>query len=112
MEKSMSNEVVKLRVCPFCGGKAEFVDEADDWYSKYSEDDEWVSFPMRVQCFNCGANLQAGDDDAKEDVISQWNRRDVLREAYGLDCDDRFVSIEEVALRLLKLIDKYNKYED
>lgn len=102
----------KLRVCPFCGGKAEFIDEADDWYSMYATDDEWVSFPMRVQCTQCGANIQAGDNDAKEDVIHQWNIRPILGGAYGLDCDDRFVSIEEVALRLLKLIDKYNQYEN
>ena len=102
----------KLRVCPFCGGKAKLIDESDDWYSKYSVDDEWVSLPMRVQCTQCGANIQAGDNDAKEDVIHQWNIRPILGAAYGLDCDDRFVSIEEVALRLLKLIDKYNQYED
>lgn len=104
----MSNEEPKLRVCPFCGGKAEFIDEADDWYSN----DEWVSLPMRVQCTQCGANIPAGEDDAKEDIIQQWNLRPILGGAYGLDWDDRFVSIKEVALRLLKLIDKYNKYED
>lgn len=108
----MSNEEPKLRVCPFCGGKAEFIDTADDWYSKYYDNNEWVGFPMSVQCTQCGANIQAGDDDAQEDIINQWNIRPILGGAYGLDCDDRFVPIEKVALRLLKLIDKYNQWNN
>lgn len=101
----------KLRVCPFCGGKAEFIDEADDWYSKYSLDSEWVSLPMRVQCFTCGANIQAGDDDAKEDVIHQWNTREILDITADAN-DDQIYTSQERADLLFKAIDKYNKYED
>lgn len=104
----MENKV-KLRVCPFCGGKAEFVDEADDWYSKYSENDEWVSLPMRVQCYNCGANIQAGEDDTKEDVINQWNTREILDRAVDVS-DDKTFTTKEKAMMFYKFIKRYNKY--
>lgn len=66
---------VKLKNCPFCGGKAEFIDEADDWYSTYSVDDEWVNLSMMVRCVECGAKIEANENDAKEDIIDQWNTR-------------------------------------
>lgn len=66
----------ELKPCPFCGGKAEFIDESDDWYSKYAVDDEWASLLIMVRCVKCGANIQADDNDAKEDVIDQWNTRE------------------------------------
>lgn len=84
-----------LRVCPFCGGKAEFIDEADDWYSKYSVDDEWVSIPMRVQCTKCGANIQAGDNDAQ---VADAN-------------DDKINTPEEWADLLFDLIAKDNGFK-
>lgn len=97
----------KLRVCPFCGSKAELIDESDDWYSMYATDDEWVSFSMSIQCCECGANIQASDNDAKEDVIEQWNTRAILDEAYEL-CDDQIFTPQEQADNLLRLIEKYN----
>ena len=97
----------KLRVCPFCGSKAELIDESDDWYSMYATNDEWVSLPMRVQCFNCGASIEAGDNDAKEDIINQWNTRAILDEAYEF-CDNQVYTPEEQADNLLRLIEKYN----
>lgn len=103
----MDNMETKLRVCPFCGSKVEFVDEADDCYFGYSKLDEWVSLPMRVQCYECGANIQAGEDDAKEDVIIKWNRRTILDEVYEL-CDDQIYTPEEQVDGLLRLIEKYN----
>ncbi len=39
-EITMDNKEPMLRVCPFCGGKAELIDETDYWYSKYSTDDD------------------------------------------------------------------------
>ena len=65
----------ELKPCPFCGGKAEFIDESDDWYSKYSVDYEWVNLPMMVRCVECGAKIEADENDAKEDIIDQWNTR-------------------------------------
>lgn len=97
----------KLRACPFCGGKAQIIDESDDLYSMYATDDELVSLPMRVQCPNCGANIQADDNDAKEDIINQWNRRTVLDEVYEL-CDDQIYTPQEQVDGLLRLIEKYN----
>lgn len=97
----------KLRFCPFCGSPVELVDESDDWYSKYATDDEWVSLPMRVQCPNCGATIAAGEDDTKEDIVSQWNRRTILDEVYEL-CDDQIYTPQEQVDGLLRLIEKYN----
>lgn len=105
----MGNE--KIKPCPFCGGTAEFIDEADDWYSKYSVDDEWVSLPIMVRCVKCGATIQAGDNDAKEDVINQWNTREILDIASDAN-DDQIYTSQERADLLFELIDKYNKYED
>lgn len=97
----------KLRVCPFCGSKVEFIDEADDKYFGYSELDEWTSLPTRVQCYECGATIAAGDDDTKEDVINQWNTRAILDEVYEL-CDDEIYTPQEQVDGLLRLIEKYN----
>lgn len=98
---------IKLKVCPFCGSKAELIDESDDWYSKYATDYEWASLLIKVQCPNCGANIQADDNDAKEDVINQWNTRAILDEAYEF-CDNQVYTPEEQADNLLRLIEKYN----
>lgn len=97
----------KLRVCPFCGSQVELVDESEDWYYKYSVDSDSDILPIRVQCFNCGANIQAGEDEAKEDVINQWNTREILNEAYEF-CDDEIYTPQEQADNLLQLIEKYN----
>ncbi len=100
----------KLRVCPFCGSKAELIDESDDWYSKYSVDYEWVDFPIRVQCTKCGANIQAGEDDAIEDVIEQWNTRYILDEVADAN-EYKFNTPEELADLLLGLIAKGNAFK-
>ena len=108
MGGTMDNKEPMLRVCPFCGGKAEFIDEADDWYSKYALDDEWVNIPMRVQCRRCGANIQSCDD-AKEDVIEQWNTRYALDEMIDMT-DQQIYTAEEMVLMLMHIIDKYNHF--
>lgn len=100
---------MKLRVCPFCGGKAEFVDEADDWYSTYSIDDEWVNIPMMIRCVECDATISAGENDAKEDIIDQWNTREILDRAVDVS-DDKTLTIKEKALMFYRLIKRYNKY--
>lgn len=100
----------KLRVCPFCGGKAELIDEASDRYFGYSELDEWVSLPTRVQCRRCGANIQAGEYDDKEDIIERWNVRPIVDKTYGVDYDEQVCSEAEIILRLFKLIDEYNQF--
>lgn len=107
----MSNKEQRLRACPFCGSKVEFVDEADNRYFGYSELDEWASLPTRIQCFHCGANIQCRDDETQEDVIERWNTRPMVDETYGVDYDEQVCSETEIILRLFKLIDEYNKYK-
>ena len=100
-EKSMSNEVVKLRVCPFCGGEAEFVEEDNDWFD----------LPMVIQCVECDACMPAIYPEGKEDIIRKWNTRDILDIAADAN-DDQIYTPQERADLLFEMIDKYNKYED
>lgn len=102
---------VKLRVCPFCGGKAELIDESEDWYAEYSMDSEWVNLPMWIQCTQCYAQISASEYDAKEDIIMKWNARDILDIAANVN-DDQIYTQQERADLLFEVIDKYNKYED
>ena len=54
----------ELKPCPFCGGKAEFIDE-------YFEE------PMSIKCTECYAEMcDESSDITKENLIEQWNRRD------------------------------------
>lgn len=52
----------ELKPCPFCGGKAEFLDE--DFAS-----------PMEIRCTMCDAKIIAYLDECKEDIINYWNTR-------------------------------------
>jgi Lar family restriction alleviation protein len=56
------NNDLKLKLCPFCGGKAE-VDTFDDWGLGYS-----------VQCTICNA-LMLTNGDQHSEAIKEWNRR-------------------------------------
>ena len=46
-----------------------------------------------------------------DELVRLWNTRNILDEAYGLDFDDRFVSVSKIAIGLLKLIELYNQYQ-
>lgn len=89
----------KLRVCPFCGGRAEFIDG-------------WFEEPMAIRCTRCEASIIANLDEDKGTIIEQWNTRPILDEVYSADYDERIYTQSEIALWLLKLIEEHNKYED
>ena len=58
---------VKLKNCPYCGGKVKIINVADD------SDDEYYM----VQCENddeCGAGCCFGEG-TKEEIAKRWNRR-------------------------------------
>lgn len=60
----------KLKPCPFCGGKAKFIDlgiegEFHDW---------------DVECAECGIVMmcpgrEGGDVTTKKEAVAAWNRR-------------------------------------
>ena len=58
---------IKLKPCPFCGGKAETVYAPNDI-------NRWG-----VQCKSCGCTVEVeewkGVEDTKENAIKAWNRR-------------------------------------
>ena len=53
----------ELKPCPFCGGKAEFIDED-------------FETPMEIRCTMCDATITAYLDEHKEDIIRHWNTRE------------------------------------
>ena len=52
---------LELKPCPFCGGKARYVDKWGIWTNSDS-----------VICIECGAVICR---DAEADAIAAWNRR-------------------------------------
>ncbi|MEA2037283.1 MAG: Lar family restriction alleviation protein [Nanoarchaeota archaeon] len=65
---------MKLKPCPFCGGKAEVMEKTDD-------DHVWCKI---VSCYSCWA--KTGLFDKREDAIKAWNTRPKLSEekVYGV----------------------------
>nr|DAI10498.1 MAG TPA: restriction alleviation protein [Caudoviricetes sp.] len=88
----------KLRVCPFCGCKAEFLEAEYD-------------FPIAIHCIGCGATMHDNLDNGKEELVNQWNEREILDEAIDAN-DDQIYTEQERADILIELIEKYNRYED
>ena len=80
-----------LRVCPFCGSVAHI----------YGDE---------ITCCGCGI-VAKSDSENMDELVRLWNTRNILGEAYGLDFDDRFVSVSKIAIGLLKLIELYNQYQ-
>ncbi len=64
---------------------------------------------FRVQCTKCGANITAGYDETKEDVIEQWNTRYALDEMIDMT-DQQIYTETEMVLMLMHIIDKYNDF--
>lgn len=93
----MENKV-KLRACPFCGGKAEFIDEDFEG-------------PMIIRCIECAATIPVAWGESKETIIEQWNTREILDRAVDVS-DDKTLTTKEKALMFYKLIKRYNKYYD
>lgn len=55
---------IKLKPCPFCGGKGVEILEAENKYLYYR---------YMAQCQKCGANAKLGR--TKEEARKAWNRR-------------------------------------
>ena len=64
----MSEEVIKLLPCPFCGTK-EGSPEGPVFLYDYSI---LETHDCKVQCYACNTEKRAG---TKEDAISGWNNR-------------------------------------
>ena len=94
----MSNEEPKLRVCPFCGGKAEFLEAEYD-------------FPIAIHCIECGATIYDCLDNGKEELVNQWNEREILDMAADAS-DGQIYTSQECTELLFEAIERYNKYED
>lgn len=63
-------KVISLEQCPFCGGKAKFVD-----YGEEGEFEDWD-----IECESChilfiAPGKESGDVTTKEEVATAWNRR-------------------------------------
>jgi Lar family restriction alleviation protein len=55
----------ELKPCPFCGGKAEVMN--DDFFEVFDANAFWI------KCTECG--LTTGDSATEEEAIKAWNRR-------------------------------------
>ena len=63
----MNNE---LKLCPFCGGKAELWLDFEQYRTKFEYDEKNV---YHCGCKNCGIIFSSYWE--KEHAIEQWNRR-------------------------------------
>ena len=54
--------MIKLKPCPFCGGKAKLED---------------MGFPHHVYCTDCGARVTGRGlaEEGEKDAARKWNRR-------------------------------------
>ena len=64
----------KLRLCPFCGGSAEFTIWPEDLARKYVFPNV-VGAYVKVGCSDCGANVEAAPVNKRIEAIMRWNRR-------------------------------------
>ena len=74
---------LKLKPCPFCGGKATFAG-GNEIIPIVNDEDivvdaEWKYWPVRVVCKSCSASTSEfyaeNDDQNYEDAEKAWNRR-------------------------------------
>jgi len=57
----------ELKMCPFCGGKANLIESVDNHI-----------FWVKIVCGCCGANIKLGDTTGKyliDNTIAAWNKR-------------------------------------
>lgn len=67
----MSDTMIELKPCPFCGGETTLVD-----YGQEGDFEDWD-----VECVKCGIlfiapGKEEGWTTTKEEVAEAWNRRD------------------------------------
>ena len=60
------NNDIKLKPCPFCGGKAQYCERPSEEFGVESA----------IICEGCGVMFMTGDiNDAREQIVKKWNRR-------------------------------------
>lgn len=84
----------QLRACPFCGGKAELLN----------------GDPPIIRCVECFASIPGVYGETTDNLIEQWNTREMLEAAADI-YDDSTLTNKEKALMLYRLIKRYNKYK-
>lgn len=76
-------EVIQLKPCPFCGGRADIVDNR-----KWHDDDEcWMA-----ACPFCGGNVCC---DTEAEAITAWNTRSVLEDEVVLEALEGLADVLE-----------------
>lgn len=61
---------IKLKPCPFCGGKAKIVE--DEWYGSNGRS---ISYTVRCDNISCDMESSTGYVDDEERAIKKWNTR-------------------------------------
>lgn len=79
---------IKLKPCPFCGGKAELRQEDFDprWMPTRNDPDSGGCPPYYVKCDDCGANTEYRY--AYPDVVKLWNMRADDKVGAGMTLDE------------------------
>ena len=57
---------IKLKPCPFCGGKAEFA-LGEEYREEYKQSNDWI------ECNSCGTETACFD--TPEEAAEAWNNR-------------------------------------
>ena len=70
----MSDEITKMKRCPFCGGIPMLNTKGCIGYIDKEGEQKYVLSPYVVQCGDCGC--QGYPHEEYEDAITAWNRRE------------------------------------
>ena len=78
IEKKHDRLYPELARCPFCGGLARYnsklhVEPIIDENGAYIDADTF--YWEYVECIECGAKIELGEDEEDETTIKKWNRR-------------------------------------
>lgn len=67
----------ELKLCPFCGGKAETDRTAERFEYGIGGPNSVMEYGYHVYCTKCGAGTSAVDvpPPTEEEAIAEWNRR-------------------------------------
>lgn len=68
----MSQPIVELKPCPYCGGQA-----SASTSLTFCEKGKVTTYVSAVYCtsYGCGARIDASRDNGVEDAVEAWNRR-------------------------------------